>query len=288
MPEPLDLSQMSVSASRRDCGLRKGDASWPPSPHLRRWEPRCPDFHARALMGNVHLAKAGGISVDSVLLLEYLQERTIKTMTDMTPQQADFAFASEPSASMALQFVLRSPFLLLGGHRISVLAGCERTLCSNFHTSRCESFFVGNRPTPTLLRLISGESAKHPERLRSDRPKSVAPPALPVGAVLSPAGRATWDWLIETNYVPSIHSPGGGPAFLKVARLLTRVNEIDRKLQTQGCLIRHPKSNKPSISPNAKILRALGDVRASTGSDRRDTKRSVSLGTADWEKRKTI
>ena len=113
------------------------------------------------------------------------------------------------------------------------------------------------RPAPTQLRLISGESARHPKRVRSDRPKTAAPPALPVGAMLSQAERATWEWLIATNYVEGVHSPGDGPAFLKVARLLTRVNEIDRKLQAQGCLMRHPKTNKPAISPNAKLSREL-------------------------------
>lgn len=116
---------------------------------------------------------------------------------------------------------------------------------------------MGQRPTPTLLRLIAGESAKHPERVRTDRPKTAAPPALPVGTVLSPAERATWDWLVETIYMPGLHSPGDGPAFLKVARLLTRVNQIDRKLHSQGCLMRHPKTNKPSVSPNAKLSREI-------------------------------
>jgi hypothetical protein len=45
------------------------------------------------------LAEMGKVTIRHSFL-DWTLNRTIKTMTDMTPQQADFAFASEPSASL--------------------------------------------------------------------------------------------------------------------------------------------------------------------------------------------
>lgn len=45
------------------------------------------------------LAEMGKVTIRHSFL-DWTLNRTIKTMTDMTPQQADFAFASEPSSSL--------------------------------------------------------------------------------------------------------------------------------------------------------------------------------------------
>lgn len=55
------------------------------------WMEYAPDDAVLAEMGKVTIRHS---------FLDWTLNRTIKTMTDMTPQQADFAFASEPSASL--------------------------------------------------------------------------------------------------------------------------------------------------------------------------------------------
>jgi P27 family predicted phage terminase small subunit len=113
----------------------------------------------------------------------------------------------------------------------------------------------GPRPRATILRLIQGSA--HTERLKADRPKIAGPPEVPPGSDLSPAESDIWNWLIRTVYVPGCHGASDGAAFLRVARLLARANEVDAKIRAQGLVMKSPRTGKPEVQPFARLSRDI-------------------------------
>src|SRR4051812_45417625 len=113
----------------------------------------------------------------------------------------------------------------------------------------------GPRPTATVLKLIRGES--RPCRLKNDRPKVDSPPELPPDVRLTEAEKRQWDFLLRTTYLPGVHGAGDGPAFLKVTRLLVRVNEADAKIEQFGLVMKDPKSGRPTQQPYTRLSRDL-------------------------------
>ncbi len=113
----------------------------------------------------------------------------------------------------------------------------------------------GPRPQASILRLIRGD--QHKERLKNDRPKIDSAPELPPGSELTASERAIWDWLLRTVYLPGCHGAADGGAFLRVARLLARVNEVDAKIHDQGLVMKSPRTGKPEIQPYARLSRDL-------------------------------
>jgi hypothetical protein len=113
----------------------------------------------------------------------------------------------------------------------------------------------GPRPQPTILRLIRGDH--HTERQRNDKPKLAEPPEVPPDSNLTPAEHRQWDWLIKTVYLPGVHGASDGAAFLRVARLLARVNQVDAKIVEQGLLMKSPRTGKPELQPYTRLSRDL-------------------------------
>jgi hypothetical protein len=113
----------------------------------------------------------------------------------------------------------------------------------------------GPRPTATVLKLIRGESK--PYRLKNDRPKLATPPEPPPDARLTEAEQRQWDYLIRTVYVPGVHGASDGAAFLKVARLLVRVNLCDAKIEQFGLVMKDPKTGRPTLQPYTRLSRDL-------------------------------
>ena len=103
---------------------------------------------------------------------------------------------------------------------------------------------------PAILRLIHGEPR---DRAPDAKPRLAAVPMLPPGVVLSVAESQLWDYLMAHVYQPSVHSSGDGVAFLKVARLVARVNETDEQLRVAGML----GSNARVLHPLARLSRDL-------------------------------
>jgi hypothetical protein len=106
--------------------------------------------------------------------------------------------------------------------------------------------------------LIHGEGRA--DRLRDDKPTIAAVPLLPPGVSLTVAESQMWDYLIANVYQVGVHGTGDGAAFLKVARLWARVNEIDEQLRLAGVLIdpapKSPTSHKV-LHPLARLSRDL-------------------------------
>jgi hypothetical protein len=113
----------------------------------------------------------------------------------------------------------------------------------------------GPRPSATILKLIRGET--RPCRLKNDRPKLETPPELPPDVRLTESEQRQWDYLIRTVYVPGVHGAGDGASFLKVARLLVRVNQCDAKIEQFGLVMKDPKSGRPTQQPYARVSRDL-------------------------------
>lgn len=113
----------------------------------------------------------------------------------------------------------------------------------------------GPRPQSSILRLIRGD--RHTERLKDDRPKVDAPPEVPPDSRLTPAEQRQWDWLVRTVYLPGVHGASDGAAFLRVARLLARVNEVDARIAQQGLLMKSPVTGKPELQPYTRLSRDL-------------------------------
>jgi P27 family predicted phage terminase small subunit len=113
----------------------------------------------------------------------------------------------------------------------------------------------GPRPQATILKLIRGDH--HTERLKSDRPKLDCPPELPPGAELSAHEQEIWKWLMRTVYLPGSHGASDGAAFLRVTRLLARINEADKRIRDQGLIMKSPRSGKPEPQPYVRISRDL-------------------------------
>jgi hypothetical protein len=98
----------------------------------------------------------------------------------------------------------------------------------------------------------------HPERLKQDKPKIAAAPVLPPGTVLSVSEREMWEYLIAHVYVAGVHSTGDGPAFVKVARLWSRVNEADDKVRQFGMVMKGGGANsKLELQPFTRLSRDL-------------------------------
>jgi hypothetical protein len=113
----------------------------------------------------------------------------------------------------------------------------------------------GPRPQASILKLIRGD--RHTERLKADRPKCDNPPEVPPGSELTAAEREVWDWLVRVVYVPGCHGASDGAAFLRVARLLSRANEVDRKIRELGLVLISPHTGKPELQPYTRLSRDL-------------------------------
>jgi hypothetical protein len=114
---------------------------------------------------------------------------------------------------------------------------------------------AGRPARPTWLKIISGTD--RPSRLRDDKPKNPNPPALPPGAVLTQPEQAMFDWLLENVAVDGVHGVGDGAAFVKIARLWARVNEVDEKIKSFGMLMKDPQTNRPQLQPYTRLSRDL-------------------------------
>jgi len=113
---------------------------------------------------------------------------------------------------------------------------------------------MSRRPTATILKLIKGDT--HTARHRDDAPKTAGPPRVPPGAILAPDELAMWDWLMEHVAISGVHGPGDGGAFVKIARLWARVNNVDARIAEKGLLMKSPKG-KPELQPYARLSRDL-------------------------------
>ena len=113
---------------------------------------------------------------------------------------------------------------------------------------------MSRRPTATILKLIKGDA--HVSRHRDDAPKIDALPLVPPGCIFAEDERAMFDWLLENVAVSGVHGTGDGAAFVKIARLWARVNQVDAKLVTQGLVMKGPEG-KPELNPNARLSRDL-------------------------------
>lgn len=113
---------------------------------------------------------------------------------------------------------------------------------------------MSRRPTATILKLIKGDT--HTGRHRDDAPKTAGLPRVPPGAVLAPDELAMWDWLMEHVAIAGVHGPGDGGAFVKIARLWARVNQVDARITEKGLLMKSPKG-KPELQPYARLSRDL-------------------------------
>src|SRR5436190_5220025 len=113
----------------------------------------------------------------------------------------------------------------------------------------------GPRPQATILRLIKGDP--HTERLKDDRPKIESVPEVPPDSRLTAAEQRQWDWLVRTVYEPRIHGASDGATFLRVARLLARVNEVDARISGQLVLMKNPSTGKPELQPYTRLSRDL-------------------------------
>src|SRR5687767_12718998 len=113
----------------------------------------------------------------------------------------------------------------------------------------------GPRPQATILKLIRGD--RHTERLKNDRPKVDTAPEVPPDSRLTAAEQRQWDWLLRTVYLQGVHGASDGAAFLRVARLLARVNEVDARVAQQGLLMKSPTTGKPELQPYTRLSRDL-------------------------------
>jgi hypothetical protein len=113
---------------------------------------------------------------------------------------------------------------------------------------------MSRRPTATILKLIAGDH--HPERHKDDRPKIADTPRIPPGVELNEPEQKMWAYLMEHVVIPGVHGTGDGAAFVKIAKLWVRVCEVDRKLDTQGPIMKSPQG-KPELQPYARLSRDL-------------------------------
>jgi len=113
---------------------------------------------------------------------------------------------------------------------------------------------MSRRPTATILKLIQGDA--HKARHRDDAPKIAALPVVPPGCVLAPEEKEMWSWLMEHVAVPGVHGTGDGAAFVKIARLWARVNQVDSRLTNQGLIMKSPQG-KPELQPYTRLSRDL-------------------------------
>jgi len=113
---------------------------------------------------------------------------------------------------------------------------------------------MARRPTATILKLIKGDA--HVDRHREDAPKIDDLPRIPPGCVLADDEKAMWDWLLENVAIPGVHGTSDGAAFVKIARLWARVNQVDAKLVSQGLVMKSPEG-KPELQPYTRLSRDL-------------------------------
>jgi hypothetical protein len=104
--------------------------------------------------------------------------------------------------------------------------------------------------------MIRGSAQQHPERLRNDSPKIESTPELPPRITfLNEAEREIWDWLIKTTYKRGLHGTSDGVAFLRCARMIVRMQELDEKVHTCGLTAKNPRTLKLESSAYARLSR---------------------------------
>jgi hypothetical protein len=96
---------------------------------------------------------------------------------------------------------------------------------------------AGRKPTPTLLKLISGGGDHHRERLRDDKPKIDAPPCVPPTATLTEDEQQMWRWLLEHVYIPHVH--GSADALLFAENLQVVGARQPSRTEAAGVRLRH-------------------------------------------------
>src|SRR5262245_17938035 len=142
---------------------------------------------------------------------------------------------------------------------------------------------AGRPVRPTLLKLIAGNTQA--SRLRDDKPKHDGLPEVPPGTVLTRAEQRMFDWLLEHVAVKGVHGTGDGAAFVGIARLWSRLEDVDNAIARQVNLDPGERRSLLSLSSRLwnQVRAALSEVGGTPAGRYRTSGPRVSGDSSSWD-----